>query len=314
MMRFVLLGVVASLALLASGGCPAEAPAETPDPEKMTPRASAPEAADVGETVGLTARLDDDVDPASVSYVWFQTFGREVELLGADTADASFVAPSLGVDQTLSFRVDVITSDGTIYSDTVTVTVAADPDHGLDDSVVDDKSGEDDPFPQVRLVTNMGTITVTLNREAAPLTVNNFLRYVDDGFYDGTIFHRVIADFVVQGGGFDEELEEKETRSPIRNEADNGLKNHRATIAMARTTEYDSATSQFYINLVDNDSLDYTTAGTGYAVFGRVTAGMDMVDEIAAVETGTQNGMSDVPVTNVVLQRVDRVVGLSVDS
>jgi cyclophilin family peptidyl-prolyl cis-trans isomerase len=137
--------------------------------------------------------------------------------------------------------------------------------------------------------------------------VNNFLRYVDDGFYVGTIFHRVIADFVVQGGGFDADLEEKETRSPIRNEADNGLKNHRAAIAMARTTEYDSATSQFYINLVDNDSLDYTGPGTGYAVFGRVTAGMDIVDEIAAVETETQNGMSDVPVTNVLLHRVNRI-------
>jgi cyclophilin family peptidyl-prolyl cis-trans isomerase len=307
MIRFALLGVVVSLASLVSGGCPAEAPAETPDPEKMTPRAAAPEAAVVGETVNLTAELADDVDPASITYHWFQTYGRVVELLDADTANASFVAPSLRVEQTLRFRIDVIASDGTIYSDAVTVTVSADPNYGLADNTTDDKSSEEDPHPRVRLVTTMGTITVELDREHAPLTVNNFLRYVDDGFYDGTIFHRVIPDFVVQGGGYDTDLQEKETRPAIRNEADNGLKNERGTIAMARTNEYDSATSQFYINLVDNETLDYTTAGTGYAVFGRVIDGMSVVDRIAEVETEARDGMSDVPVTNVILHRVDRI-------
>jgi peptidyl-prolyl cis-trans isomerase A (cyclophilin A) len=304
--RLVLLGLAIPVALVVSGGCPLGPPAETPDPERMTPEASAPATAGVGDEVALTARLADDVDVAGVIFRWFQTYGRAVELVNADTAEARFVAPSLPSEQTLRFRVDVIVSDETILSDTVEVAVAADPDYGLDESVGED-SGDDDPHPQVRLVTSMGSITVELDRERAPLTVNNFLRYVDDDFYDGTIFHRVIVDFVVQGGGYDEDLVQKETRPPIRNEADNGLTNDRGTIAMARTNAYDSATSQFYINVVDNDSLNYTTPGTGYAVFGRVIDGMDVVDRIAEVETETRDGMSDVPVTDVVVRHALRI-------
>ena len=306
MLRLAPLILVVLPALVLVGGCPLEPPAEPPDPARMTPEASAADAATVGQTVALTARLADDVDPSGLAFRWFQTYGRAVEILDADTLDASFVAPSLFSEQTLRFRLDVTVSDGTILSDDVAVTVAADPEYGLDETV-DEESDEDDPHPQVRLVTNKGTIIVELDRENAPLSVNNFLRYVDDDFYEGTVFHRVIPDFVIQGGGYDEDLEQKETRPPIRNEADNGLRNDRGTIAMARTNVYDSATSQFYINVVDNDSLNYTTAGTGYAVFGRVIDGMDVVDEIAEVETGTRNGMSDVPVDNVVLWRAVRV-------
>jgi cyclophilin family peptidyl-prolyl cis-trans isomerase len=303
-MRFTLPVLAAAAALLIAGGCPTTGPEEPLDPEKMTPQASAPEAVEVGESVSLTAQLADDVDPSSVTYRWFQIYGRAVELENAETASASFVAPSLPAAQTLRFRIDVTASDGAIYSDTAAVTVAADPDYETEDVWYD----EDDPYPQVRLVTSRGTITLELDRENAPKTVNNFLRYVDDGFYENTIFHRVIEDFVVQGGGYDEDLEEKETRPPILNESDNGLTNDRGTVAMARLDELDTATAQFFINVKDNDHLN-ATEGTndGYAVFGRVIDGLDVVDEIAAVETETRDGMSDVPVTNVVLSRVQRL-------
>ena len=319
MMRLALLSVAVPLALLVSGGCPLEPPAETPDPARMTPEATAATAAEVGETVGLTARLADGVDTASVTFRWFQTYGRLVEILNSDTANASFVAPSLPAEQTLRFRVDVTASGGTIFdnppSDTVAVTVALDPDYGLDESV-EEESDEDDPYPQVRLVTSMGSITVELDRENAPLTVSNFLRYVDDGFYDGTIFHRVIADFVIQGGGYDEDLELLDTRPPILSEADNGLSNVRGTIGMAYSPDGgpDSGASQFFINVMDNLHLDYDNPNTDAVddgnkntVFGEVIYGMDVVDEIAEVETGTQDGMSDVPVENVFLRRVERI-------
>lgn len=147
-----------------------------------------------------------------------------------------------------------------------------------------------------------------------PRSVDNFLRYVDDGFYNGTLFHRVVRReppsiiAVIQGGGYDQELEAKETRSPIRNESDNGLKNDQGTIAMARQTALDSATSQFFINVEDNDSLN-ATPGTndGYAVFGRVTDGMNVVERIGELETETRDEMSDIPVANVLLHRVDRI-------
>lgn len=136
--------------------------------------------------------------------------------------------------------------------------------------------------PQVELHTNRGVITLELDAAKAPLSVENFLRYVKDGHYDGTLFHRVIAGFMIQGGGFDAQLRQKPTRAPIRNEADNGLKNKTGTIAMARTNVPDSATSQFFINLVDNNGLDHPKPdGHGYAVFGKVIAGMDVVQAIA---------------------------------
>ena len=155
--------------------------------------------------------------------------------------------------------------------------------------------------------TSMGTITLELNDDKAPETVANFVRYAKDGHYDGTIFHRVIDGFMIQGGGFTKDMNQKATREPIRNEAKNGLKNRRGTIAMARTMVVDSATSQFFVNLVDNDFLDFqnpTPQGFGYAVFGEVTDGMDVVDRIAKVKTGSVGPYQNVPEEPVVIRKV----------
>lgn len=148
--------------------------------------------------------------------------------------------------------------------------------------------------------TSQGDITIELFSEEAPVTVKNFLDYVDAKFYDGTIFHRVIPGFMIQGGGFTDDMNQKPTRAPIENEADNGVKNARGTLSMARTSDVNSATSQFFINLKDNAFLDHGTRDFGYAVFGRVTEGMDIVDKIAGVKTGNQGPHSDVPVDPVV--------------
>lgn len=155
----------------------------------------------------------------------------------------------------------------------------------------------------VKLETSMGDIVIELNDQAAPVTAKNFIGYVEEGSYDGTIFHRVIPDFMIQGGGFTKEMVQKETRDPIINEANNGLKNERGTIAMARRNDPDSATCQFFINHTDNGPLDYVEEfNPGYAVFGKVIEGMDVVDEIASVETTTRAGMGDVPVEPVVIK------------
>lgn len=151
--------------------------------------------------------------------------------------------------------------------------------------------------PVVVLTTTLGEIEIELDEAKAPITVKNFLQYVDDGFYDGVIFHRVINGFMVQGGGFTPAMQQKTTRAQIQNEAANGLKNLRGTLAMARTSAPHSASAQFFINHKDNAFLDYPGSdGWGYAVFARVTQGMDVVDKIAAVKTGVKAGMSDVPV------------------
>lgn len=159
--------------------------------------------------------------------------------------------------------------------------------------------------------TSMGTIKVALDSEKAPRTVKNFLQYVEEQFYDNTIFHRVIDGFMIQGGGFTDRYRHKPTHTPIRNEANNGLKNVRGSIAMARTSDPDSATAQFFINVVDNTSLDYkdtTTNGWGYAVFGHVIEGMDVVDQIRAVMTGAGGPFdSDVPLEPVIIKSI-RVV------
>ena len=155
--------------------------------------------------------------------------------------------------------------------------------------------------------TSMGTITLELNDEKSPETVKNFVDYATSGHYDGTIFHRVIDGFMIQGGGFTRNMDQKPTRAPIRNEAMNGLKNARGTIAMARTMVVDSATSQFFINLVDNDFLDFTSPtpqGFGYAVFGVVTDGMDVVDAIAKVKTGFNGPHQNVPDEPIVIKKV----------
>jgi cyclophilin family peptidyl-prolyl cis-trans isomerase len=156
----------------------------------------------------------------------------------------------------------------------------------------------------ITIKTNHGDISVELFEEKAPISCENFRQYVTDGHFDGTIFHRVIPNFMVQGGGMDENLSSKPTRDPIKNEADNGELNARGTLAMARTGVVDSATSQFFINLSDNDFLNNGSRDFGYAVFGRVADGMDVVDVIAAVPTGNQGGHQDVPVEAVTILEV----------
>jgi len=163
---------------------------------------------------------------------------------------------------------------------------------------------------KVKLETSMGDIVIELNEEAAPITVKNFLRYVEEGFYDGTIFHRVIPNFMIQGGGFTAEMARKETHAPIVNEAGNGLKNDRGTIAMARTNNPDSATAQFFINHKNNDPLNYVeNRDPGYTVFGKVIEGMETADKITAVKTATRMGMGDVPVEPVVIKSAKVISG-----
>ncbi|MCK5364962.1 MAG: peptidyl-prolyl cis-trans isomerase [Gammaproteobacteria bacterium] len=160
--------------------------------------------------------------------------------------------------------------------------------------------------PRVRLETTMGNIVLELDREHAPATVDNFLAYVNDGFYDGTIFHRVIDGFMIQGGGYTADFSRKQTRPPIKNEADNGLKNTRGSIAMARTRDPHSASAQFFINVADNSALDHKAPdarGWGYAVFGRVADGMGVVDEIRTQTTGVQAGFRDVPKKTITITR-----------
>jgi peptidyl-prolyl cis-trans isomerase A (cyclophilin A) len=173
----------------------------------------------------------------------------------------------------------------------------------------------DSPREFVVMETSMGTIVLELDREKAPISVANFLAYVDKGYYDQTVFHRVIGTFMIQGGGFTTDLVQKETDKPIKNEWQNGLKNMRGTIAMARTQVPDSATSQFFINVVDNPALDQPRGGAAYAVFGKVIGGMATVDRIKAVPTGTKTATTpggkapfkDVPLETVVIVKATRV-------
>jgi peptidyl-prolyl cis-trans isomerase B (cyclophilin B) len=162
----------------------------------------------------------------------------------------------------------------------------------------------------VKLQTNLGTITLELDAEKAPKTVENFLAYVKAGHYDNTVFHRVIKNFMIQGGGFEPGMNQKPTNAPIENEAANGLKNKRGTIAMARTNDPHSATAQFFINVVDNDFLDFKApsgSGWGYCVFGQVVEGLDVVDKIKAVRTGNKGFHQDVPVEDVVIEKAEIV-------
>ena len=158
------------------------------------------------------------------------------------------------------------------------------------------------------LHTNHGPITVELDEKNTPITAANFLAYVKDGFFDGTIFHRVINGFMIQGGGFEPGMTQKKTKATIANEADKGAPNKRGTLAMARTSDPDSATAQFFINVADNDFLNHrgkTADGWGYCVFGKVTEGLDIVDKIKAVKTGNKAGHQDVPVEDVVIEKVE---------
>lgn len=170
-------------------------------------------------------------------------------------------------------------------------------------------AGAEQANPKVLMKTTMGNMTIELYQDKAPITVKNFLSYVDEKFYDNTIFHRVIKDFMIQGGGLTEDFIEKSTKAPIENEATNGLKNNRGTIAMARMNEPHSATCQFFINHVDNSFLDNGVAadGWGYCVFGKVVDGMDVVDAIAKTPTMTKNDMADVPRETIKIISVTRI-------
>ena len=162
--------------------------------------------------------------------------------------------------------------------------------------------------PQAVLETSKGKIVIELYSDKAPVTVKNFISYAKAGFYNGTVFHRVIPGFMIQGGGFPPDMGRKETNAPIKNEADNGLKNERGTVAMARTPDPHSATAQFFINLVNNEPLNHTGKDNwGYAVFGKVVTGMEAVDSIAKVQTGTRGPHRDVPVEPVIIQKVEIV-------
>jgi peptidyl-prolyl cis-trans isomerase B (cyclophilin B) len=160
----------------------------------------------------------------------------------------------------------------------------------------------------VKLHTNHGTITIELDADKAPESVQNFIAYVEAGHYDNTLFHRVIDGFMIQGGGFEPGMKQKQTKAPVKNEADNGLKNERGTIAMARTQDPHSATAQFFINVADNDFLNYrasTAQGWGYCVFGRVSEGMDVVDAIKNVQTRSSGFHQDVPAEDVIIERAE---------
>lgn len=165
-----------------------------------------------------------------------------------------------------------------------------------------------DTQTKVKLTTNLGEIVIQLNTEKAPLSSANFLTYVNEGFYNGTIFHRVIPDFMAQGGGFDTSFNQKTVHAPIKNEANNGLVNSRGTLAMARTNDPNSATAQFFINYKDNSFLNHssqTSSGWGYAVFGEVIEGMDIVDAMAKEATGNRNGHQDVPKSDIIIEKAE---------
>jgi peptidyl-prolyl cis-trans isomerase A (cyclophilin A) len=156
----------------------------------------------------------------------------------------------------------------------------------------------------IRFETSLGDFTIEFFEKEAPLSVANFKTYIDDGYFDGTIFHRIVPGFVIQGGGFTEDMTQKKTKAPVKNEADNGLKNKRGTLSMARTNDINSATSQFFVNLKDNDFLDHSRGNFGYAVFAKITDGMDVIDKIAAVATGRKKGFDDVPLETVTMTSV----------
>ena len=163
------------------------------------------------------------------------------------------------------------------------------------------------PAAHVTIATTVGQMTLELDADNAPKTVENFLAYANSGFYDGTIFHRVINNFMIQGGGFTTDMEQKPTQAPVDNEANNGLKNERGTIAMARTQDPHSATAQFFINVQDNDFLNHTgenMQGWGYAVFGKVTQGEEVLDKIRSVQTGSQGGHQDVPTDPILIESI----------
>ncbi len=244
-------------------------------------------------TPGLTVSLEGLALAATgeVTYEWVQTAGTTVTLDDANSASPTFVAPLMDDDETLSFTLTV--TDEASDSDTATVDVLID-------------------VPRVRFSTSMGEFTILLRPDVAPIGVENFLRYVDEDFYPGLLMHRIIPDFVVQGGGWHPDLSATSRYSGIQIESDNGLDNVRGSVAYARTSEPDSATSEFFVNLIDNVDLDYVSdQSPGYAVFGRIVEGMDVIDDMAAVETHSEQVpwdpnvvFDDVPVEDILINEV----------
>lgn len=234
-----------------------------------------------------------DSEGSSLSYNWRQVDGDDLTIQNATEETASVVAPGHKADgeNEYRFRLRVTDSRGRTSTDEVILEV-------LDSKNVGQR---------VKIVTSMGDIIIELYEDDAPISTENFLNYVDSGFYSNTLFHRVIPGFVAQGGGFEPGLNKKDTEDPIELESDNGLKNDRGTVALARTNDPDSATSQFFVNLVDNDFLNYSPENPGYAVFGRVFQGMDVVDRIAVVPTESRSGFDDVPVVDVIIQSATRI-------
>ena len=239
---------------------------------------------------------------SGLSFSWSQVSGDpNVSLSGADTSRPTFTAPSstAGEDNELRFELTVRDDRDRSSRDSVTVRIRA---SGGDTIEGTDTGGK----PRVRFVTTMGEFVMELEPKLAPKTVSNFLQYVRDDFYIGLAFHRVIPDFVVQGGGFTPLMQQADTRPAIQLEADNGLKNVRGSVAMARQTAADSATSQFYVNLADNTSLDHTPTNDGFTVFGRVVEGMDVIDAISLVSTSNRglppNLFSDWPLDDIVIE------------
>jgi cyclophilin family peptidyl-prolyl cis-trans isomerase len=251
---------------------------------------------------GSTVTLDGSKSTgASLRYHWRQVSGLSVTLTGVDAAQATFTAPVFDPNSSIVLLFELLVTD--------------DADHSVTDRTqvrVRDPNGRSD---QVRVSTTLGSFVMQLETEKAPISVQNFLQYVDDGFYDGTIFHRVMPDFVIQGGGFTADFVQKKTRAPIVDEASNGLSNVRGTVAMARTSDPNSATSQFFVNVANNDGSGDNNLNpnpndkAGYAVFAKVIQGMTVVDAITAVPTGDRNNMQNVPLTNVVIQSIARVSG-----
>jgi cyclophilin family peptidyl-prolyl cis-trans isomerase len=287
------------------------------------PLVSAPLApVNAGNTVELVASVAGD--DGSISYRWYQTYGLRVTLQNADSATASFDAPQVTKEHTLRFRVDARDLTGATGSAEAAVIITGkgesprDGDSGTSGETDGDAAAGTESVARDRvymLVTRsgslLGKIVIQLYPDDAPVTVRNFQMYVDEEFHRGTIFHRLAKNAegevsVVQGGGFLPGMEEKEpTHSPIRIESDNGLLNERGTVAMARTSDPNSATSQFYFNVIDNPDFDWQSSEQpGYTVFGRVVEGMEIVDTIASVKTHSVGGYQDVPVEDIAIMRI----------
>lgn len=299
-----LIAAVALAGLIACGGCPQTTPAT------IEIVAGGPSSVVAGDTVELSAEVSGASSTSGYTYQWSQTYGRPVSLSSKTAANPTFVAADNLLNTIVSFRVDVTAPDGKLYaSNEVTVSIGsanANSNNNANSNTNANGSSNNGKV-RVRMVTSLGNIVVDLDQTKAPISTANFLQYVDAGFYTNTIFHRVIADFVIQGGGFTSDLMQKQTQAPITLESNNGLSNSRGTIAMARTNDPNSGTSQFYFNLKDNTDLDRTATNPGYAVFGAIVEGLDVMDAIGAVQTTTRSGFQDVPVNTVFIQRVERV-------